>query len=108
MNGKMRLSAIAVVGLILGGCWTPSNSPLVKYERGADVQVTTAPQDADYSLYAAGDATPMVRYTLSKGEKIGFAKNQDGSITAVAGSNTQTINASMTAQAVYWKEEKGN
>jgi hypothetical protein len=108
MNRKLRLSAMAVMGLVVGGCWMQSNSPLVRYDKGGDVRLTTAPEDADYSLYAAGDATPMVGYTLSKGERIGFTRNDDGSITAVAGSNTQTVNPAMTAQAVYWREEKGN
>ena len=50
----------------------------------------------------------MVKYPLSKGDKIGFVSNADGTVTAVAGSNTQTIKTSMMAQTFYWKEEKGD
>ena len=108
MNGKIRFGALVVLGMFLAGCGLQPGSTLVKYEKGGDAIATTAPRDGTYSLYATDDATPMVKYPLSKGDKIGFVSNPDGTVTAVAGSNTQTIKTSMMAQTFYWKEEKGD
>jgi len=113
MYSKTRLGALLVVNLFLGslflaGCGMQPGSTLVKYEKGGDAITTTAPRDGTYSLYASDDATPMVKYPLSKGDKIGFESNPDGTVTAVAGNDTQTLKPSLMAGTFYWKEEKGD
>jgi hypothetical protein len=108
MYGKLCLSAALALGLLLAGCGMQPGSTLVKYEKGGDAITTTAPEDGNYSLYSTDDVTPMVKYPLSKGDKIGFMSNADGSVTAVAGSNSQMIKTSMLAHNYYWKEEKGS
>jgi hypothetical protein len=65
-----------------------------------------APEDAMYALYATDDTTPIVKYKLMMGDKIGFTENADGTVTAVAGSNTKDIQTSMLAHTYYWKEQK--
>jgi hypothetical protein len=108
MNGKLRLMAALMVGMFLAGCGMQPGDTLVKYEKGHDAITTTAPRDGTYSLYASDDVTPMVKYPLSKGDKIGFESNPDGTVTAVAGSNTQTIRTTTLSGTYYWKEEKGD
>jgi hypothetical protein len=107
MVSKARYGAVMVLGLFLMGCGMQPGSTLVKYEKGGDAITTTAPRDGTYSLYSTDDVTPIVKYPLSKGDKVGFVSDPDGTITAVAGSNSQVIKTSMLAHNYYWKEEKG-
>lgn len=108
MSRKLRYGAALILGLILAGCGLQPGSTLVKYEKGGQAITTTAPRDGTYSLYSTDDVTPIVKYPLSQGDKIGFEDNSDGSVTAVAGTNSQTIKTSMLAHNYYWKEEKGD
>ena len=108
MSSKCRYGVVFVLGLLLAGCGMQEGSTLVKYEKGNPAITTTAPRDGTYSLYATDDATPMVKYPLSKGDKIGLEDNADGTVSAIAGSNTQTIKTSILAHTYYWKEEKGD
>ena len=107
MLSKMPLVAVFVLGMFLVGCGMQPGSTLVKYEKGGDAITTVAPADGTYSLYGTDDATPIVKYPLSKGDKIGFTSNADGTVTAVAGSNTSTIKPTMMSGTFYWKQEKG-
>ena len=108
MYGKIRFGALLMMGMLLAGCGMQPGSTLVKYEKGGDAITTTAPRDGTYSLYSTDDVTPIVKYPLSKGDKIGFESNADGTVTAVAGTNSQTIKTSMLAHNYYWKEESGD
>jgi hypothetical protein len=108
MFSKCRYGAVLALGLFLAGCGMQSGDTLVKYEKGGDAHMTTAPKDGLYSLYSTDDVTPIVKYPLSKGDKIGFESNSDGTVNAIAGSNSQAIKTSMLAHNFYWKEEKGD
>jgi hypothetical protein len=112
MYGKYRynaaLWAALLVAVLLAGCGMQPGSTLVKYEKGGQANTTTAPKDGEYSLYATDDVTPIVKYPLSKGDKIGFEENADGTVTAIAGTNSTTIKTTMLAHNYYWKEEKGD
>lgn len=94
-----------IVGLMLAGCGAQSGKTVVKFEKGKDARMTEAPEDATYALYSTTDMTPKVRYTLKKGDKLGF-ENKDGTIYAVAGSNQEKIDPTMMARNWYWKMQK--
>jgi hypothetical protein len=108
MLAKTRVAALIIAGMLLAGCGMQPGSTLVKYESGGQAIETTAPTDGQYALYSTDDMTPIVKYPLNKGDKIGFDSNSDGTITAVAGSNTQTIKTSTLARTYYWKQETSN
>ena len=100
------MGAVAALGLFLAGCGMQPGSTVVKYAKGDGTRITEAPADGAYALYSTDDTTPVVTYTLAKGDKLGFQENPDGTINAVAGSNMQMIKTSMLAHTYYWKEEK--
>jgi hypothetical protein len=95
---------LALLALTIVGCGAQSGKTQIKYEKGTEPQVMTAPQDGTYALYTASDLTPKVRQKLSKGDRLGFEKTSDNRVRAVAGTYNQTL-ADSTREA-YWKMEK--
>ena len=106
MTKTWRYGAVLAFGMFIAGCGMQPGSTLVKYSKGEGTNMTKAPEDAEYALYATDDATPIVKYKLSMGDKIGFTQNADNTVTAVAGTNTKDIQTRMMAHTFYWKEQK--
>ena len=107
MSKQWRYGAVLAAGMFIAGCGMQPGSTLVKYQKGdTSSSMTKAPEDAQYALYASDDTTPIVKYKLEMGDKVGFTVNADGTVTAVAGSNSKDIQASMLAHTYYWKEQK--
>ncbi|MBV8782434.1 MAG: hypothetical protein JO353_13645 [Phycisphaerae bacterium] len=106
MRNSWCYAAVLAVGMFIVGCGMQPGTTLVKYSKGSGTTTTTAPHDAMYALYSTDDATPIVKYPLKAGDKIGFTENADGTVTAVAGTNQKDIQTSMLAHTYYWKEQK--
>ena len=98
--------AVLALGMFVVGCGMQPGTTLAKYSKGMGTTMTTAPSDAMYALYSTDDATAIVKYPLKSGDKVGFTENADGTVTAVAGSNTKDIQTSMMSHTYYWKEQK--
>lgn len=105
---KQSLSLAALLATVaLAGCGMQPGKSEVKYNRGDTARMSEASQDGIYALYGSSDATPLVRYTLTKGDKLGFKKLDDGSVVAVAGTNeTPIATTAVATRTFYWKMQK--
>jgi hypothetical protein len=102
MGKAIATSAMLVLALAMTGCGLQKGETRATYKRG-DTQVvkTTAPRDGDYALYTASSRTPVVVQLLHKGDPLGFEKNEDGRVRAIAGTYSTTLDSG-TVEA-YWK-----
>lgn len=105
MLERSIIGLMAAFVLALAGCGAQPGRTVVKYEKGGETRMTTAPDSATYALYSTTEATPKVMYRLRRGDKLGF-KEEGGTIYAVAGSNQETIDATAMARNWYWKKQK--
>jgi|SRR5688500_9198319 len=96
-----RLSALLVL-LALGfaGCTIAQRGEtVVKHDKGSAPILGEATADGQYALYKALDGTPQVVYNLKQGDKLGFDKNEEGQLVAVAGSNRVVV----ANDGYYWR-----
>ena len=72
-----------------------------RYDSGKDAIVAEATSDGDYALYSTFDSTPVVTYSLKKGDKLGFKKAETGKVVAIAGGNEVSIQD----KSYIWKKK---
>jgi len=87
--------------LMFVGCGAQPGTNVVKYEKGGLVRMTEAPKDATYALYGRSDMSAQIKYTLTKGDKIGFVE-EAGKVYAVAGTHKDELKIG-TMTGYYWK-----
>jgi hypothetical protein len=88
-----RLVCLAtMIGLVAGGCTQTRVTMVAKYHPGAPARVDRAPDVGVYKIkYAAGPAGEEMhtlhgsKRFLGKGQPVGFVRDEDGQIIAVAG-----------------------
>ena len=81
----MRTVASLIIAMFwVAGCSTPVVN---SYRPGEPGRLFKVKEEGQYNLYAAHDKVPVVCPLLLKGERIGFMRNNDGSVVAIAGSN---------------------
>lgn len=99
---KRLMCVLAMGSLLAVGCSrVTSGTTVTRYDSGKDPIVAEATQDGEYALYSTFDSTPIVTYVLKKGDKLGFEKSESGKITAIAGSNKQTV----ADKSYIWKRK---
>lgn len=91
-----------VLALSAAGCGAQGGETRIKYERSAEPSMTTAPEDGEYALYTASDATPKVVQRLRRGDRLGFERTDAGRVRAVAGQDYAQVLPDNTLEA-YWK-----
>ena len=77
--------ALALLSALTGCVSAPPNGPLVEYRHG--LTPTTRPVEcaATYALVPQdGTGSPVVRHRAARGERLGFRREADGSLVAVA------------------------
>ena len=101
---NLALRACAITALFIAGCGAQPGTTIVTQGRTNEPVMQTAPKTGTYKLYTtlSPNATTTVR--LQEGDALGFRKDADGRIIAVAGTNEQPLGKT-TAQA-YWKLQK--
>src|SRR4051812_15323816 len=103
MSARSGVSlAILIASLCLTGCGAQKGMTMVKYEKGHENAMTTAPHDGEYALFTMTDLTPQVVQPLKKGDSLGFEPADNGQTRAVAGTYS-TILPKSTMKA-YWKD----
>lgn len=87
------IASIAAALLFAGGCKSSStdNDIITQYNRGDDPSVVQTLEAGDYALYSLFDNYPVVTYTLTPGQQVGFAKGERGRVVAVAGDNKVAV-----------------
>lgn len=75
----------ALVAAIPGCAAAPAGSSIVRYERGAAAYRVKAPQATEYALYAGDDPAPRMTVRLETGAMIGFERDAENRLVAVAG-----------------------
>lgn len=87
MSKVVRGGAAALFILILGGCtmFSKGHTHVEYAQTNPKLVMTVAAKAGDYALYVNDDPIPRVVQTLKKGEQLGFEKNDEGRIRAVAG-----------------------
>jgi hypothetical protein len=89
---KKVLCTLALGSLLAVGCSrVTSGTTISRYDSGKDAILAEATSDGDYALYSTFDGTPVVTYSLKKGDKLGFKKAETGKVVAVAGGNEVAI-----------------
>jgi hypothetical protein len=92
--------ALGLAVMLMTGCaMVQKGETVVKFDRGELPIMGQATTDGQYSLYKQADATPMVTYTLKAGDKLGFERNTDGKLFAVAGQHRQEV----MDDSFYWR-----
>jgi hypothetical protein len=92
----MRRAVLLALPLLalLGGCRAlVRDAVAVEYHPGATPTTTVATCDATYTLYAP-EPTPLVGYAewdVTEGTTVGYRREPDGSVVAVAGELTTPI-----------------
>jgi hypothetical protein len=90
------LVVIALVGALSAGC-SSSNT----WKKGQSPQVGTAGQTGMYELVSGKDV--VARYQVFAGEPLGFRKNDNGRVEAVAGMYTVELSS---AKSYAWRPSK--
>lgn len=97
---------LLLLALIAVGCGATNASTLARYTHNRQpLPPTEAPADAQYGLYTPTSFTPMVIYTLRKGDKLGF-ENDDGKIIAVAGNKEFPVQTTNVIRWLEWRQVK--
>src|SRR5687768_12665338 len=101
MRAISRLPAFLVLlALGMAGCTIAQRGEtVVKHDKGSAPIMGEAVMDGQYALYKALDGTPRVTYNLKQGDKLGFDRNDDGQLIAVAGSNRVPV----PNDGYYWR-----
>ena len=95
-------SILITLALVAGGC----SSKVIRYEKGGQAQMTSAPKSGTYSLHKGIRRTGgMFKYHLDQGERVGFAQ-RDGSIVAVAGEHEVNLGSKEVAPTYTWRVKK--
>jgi len=84
---RLRLPAIAMLFALSGCVSPPPSGPFVEYRDGLTPITRTVQCEANYVLVAKDAAAapgPFGEHHIRKGEVIGFRRECDGSLTAVA------------------------
>ena len=101
------LAAMFAAICLANGCGTMTGDVLAKYTRGTEpLPPTEAPRDGWYALYSASDVKTASGYQLQKGDRLGFIRNADGKVVAVAGEKEITIATTTLIRSWAWKLEK--
>src|SRR3954452_8618383 len=107
MTKASRFLVPLVAAIFLIGCGAQPGKNIVKYEKHSALPlITQAPQDGTYALYSTWDTTSIISYPLMKNDRIGFDKNADDKVVAVAGSNSYPLKTDWTKGSYYWKLQK--
>lgn len=96
------VSVAVLAAMILAGCGIQPGTTIVKFKEGSPLLMAQALENGTYALYASTDATPMARYALRQGEKVGF-RQQGDQVIAVAGNNEVPLDPNRLAKTYYWK-----
>jgi len=99
------ISAAVLVALILAGCGAQPGTTVVKFKEGQQPLMAQALENGTYALYASTDATPVARYALRQGDRLGF-RQEGNQIIAVAGNNEVPLDQNRMAKTYYWKMQK--
>jgi hypothetical protein len=101
MSARLVGCFVTVLALgLVGGCRAHEGQKVVGYS-GKTNNWVKVHDPGRYSLRGAGSQN--VTYYLDKDERIGFRKNRDGTIVAIAGDNAPVELDKSSARQAYWK-----
>jgi hypothetical protein len=108
--GLKRLGTVVLITVAAGvplaatGCGAQGGKTIMTQGANAEPIMGTAPDTGEYKLYTAFSPNPTTTVNLKEGDQLGFRRNADGQLEAVAGGQTQALPKG-TTQA-YWKLQK--
>jgi hypothetical protein len=91
------LAIAALFAAVSSGCGSSHTS----WKKGQSPNVGTAPQTGMYELVSGKDV--VARYQVFQGEPLGFRKNDNGRVDAVAGMYTVELSS---AKTYAWRTSK--
>ncbi|HSV14988.1 MAG TPA: hypothetical protein VLI90_12080 [Tepidisphaeraceae bacterium] len=100
----LSLALVAGVPLVATSCGAQGGRTIMTQGANAEPIMGTAPEAGTYKLYTAFSPNPTTTVNLKQGDQLGFRRDDNGQLVAVAGDQTQPL-AKGTSQA-YWKLEK--
>ena len=83
---RRSVLALALVSAVTGCVAAPPNRPLVEYHPGLTPITRPVKCPATYVLCGTDPpgAAPLAEHHVAKGERVGFRREEDGSVSAVA------------------------
>ena len=99
-----RLAFAIIVPSLLLMASACASGGAAAWKKGEAPTVTPATQGGFYDLVAGKDRT-VARYQVQQGEPLGFQKNNEGRVEAVAGLYTVPLNSTKTYQWRLSKEQ---
>jgi hypothetical protein len=94
------ISAILGTVFFFGCAAVQPGDAIVKYEDDSAPIMTKAPSPGTYALFSSADVAPKTSVYLEKGDDLGFRRNSDGRLVAVAGKNEVPIESKSDH---YWR-----
>jgi hypothetical protein len=76
--------ALALVSALTGCVATPPKGPFVEYHDGLTPITRPVKCEATYALRSADQPAPLTAHHVERGERLGFRREVDGSVSAVA------------------------
>jgi hypothetical protein len=77
--------ALAFVSALTGCVAAPPNGPLVEYRSGLTPVTRPVKCEANYALFSSTQpSVPLTEHHITEGERVGFCREPDGSVSAVA------------------------
>ena len=99
-----RYATVLLTALVCSGCVHTRHKSQVEVEyvtSSAVPGLKTLQRSGDFALYYDGDRKPEIPVRLRAGEEIGFVREHDGRVEAVAGAFRMHLAAN--AGRAYWK-----
>jgi hypothetical protein len=81
---RRSITALALVSALTGCVAAPPKGPLVEYRDGITPVTRPVKCEATYALRSADRPDPLTAHHVERGERLGFRREADGSVTAVA------------------------
>jgi hypothetical protein len=104
MPSKLKLAAVLFALAALTGCGAQGGKTIYTQGANAAPVMGSAPQAGVYQLYTTLSPNPTTTVRLKEGDPLGFRKNADGLMEAIAGD--QVIDLPKGTAQAYWKLKK--
>jgi hypothetical protein len=103
---RKGITYLTIWALVLAGCKASCEERVVlRYEPAKRLPMRTSPYKAQYRLYAQASgkpttrtATPLLAYSLPKGSRLGFERDAEHRLLAVAGNERTVLDAATSGK----------
>lgn len=77
----MKTCVALLVVLMISGCASSAGELMARQKPNEIPTLIDVPTDGNYGLFIAGETDPLLRFHLTRGEKLGFELSQAGTVS---------------------------